>query len=35
MEGPRQKMEVCMMDIGEIVYELEEMMKSRNVQGEK
>jgi hypothetical protein len=35
MKGPEQGMKVCVMDIGEIVYELEEMMKSRKVQGKK
>jgi hypothetical protein len=35
MEGPRQGMKVCLMDICEIVYEVEEMMKSRKVQRKK
>jgi hypothetical protein len=35
MEGHEQGMKVCLMDIGEIVYEVEEMMKSWKVQGKK
>jgi hypothetical protein len=31
MEGPEQGMKLCLMDIGEIVYEMEEMMKSWKV----
>jgi hypothetical protein len=35
MEGSEQEMKVCLMDIGEIVYEVEEMMKNWKVQGKK
>jgi hypothetical protein len=32
MEGHEQDMKLCVMDIGDIVYELEEIMKSWKVQ---
>jgi hypothetical protein len=35
MEGHEQEMKVCLMDICDIVYEVEEIMKSWKVQGKK